>query len=347
MENQKQLYNVIFLCYNIVIRQSWEGFFVKNVLSDRLNYLTILAEEKNMTKAAARLFISQPALTAYLNRLEEELGAKLFDRSTSPIKLTDAGAYYLSELEKLCNTQDRIHLDLAHFSGDTETKLNLGIGRNRGSIWLPQMLPMLYRRYPDVQLSISEDRDTNMIERVINGALDVALVESYSYHSNLGYLRLPGEDHVIVAAASLPLAAGVDLSQNSPKHPLDIPVNLLDDQIFICPRVRGGVTRSTQWLCATYNFHPKRMLFVSNDITAYRLTVNGVGITFQNSAYAQYIQTKEKPLFIMPGGKPAIRHLYAVFNRERLTRLQKDFLRIMHDVMCEYAYGFTTPMEYM
>ena len=75
------------------------AFLVKNTLSDRLNYLTTLAEEQSITRAAARLFISQPALTAFLNRTEEELGVRLFDRSTTPIRITKAGAYYLSELE--------------------------------------------------------------------------------------------------------------------------------------------------------------------------------------------------------------------------------------------------------
>lgn len=85
------------------------AFLVKNTLSDRLNYLTTLAEEQSITRAAARLFISQPALTAFLNRTEEELGVRLFDRSTTPIRITKAGAYYLSELEKICVMQDRLH----------------------------------------------------------------------------------------------------------------------------------------------------------------------------------------------------------------------------------------------
>ena len=57
---------------------------------DRLDYVMAIAEEQNMTKAAARLFISQPALTASINKLEEELGVKLFDRQRPPIKLTPA-----------------------------------------------------------------------------------------------------------------------------------------------------------------------------------------------------------------------------------------------------------------
>ena len=65
------------------------------MLYEKLNYIIAIAEERNLTQAAKRLYISQPTLTLYLNRLENELGVKLFDRTKSPVTLTDAGAYYL------------------------------------------------------------------------------------------------------------------------------------------------------------------------------------------------------------------------------------------------------------
>lgn len=58
---------------------------------DKLDYVLALAEERNLTRAARKAFISQPALTNYINRLEEQLGVKLFDRSVTPIEITRAG----------------------------------------------------------------------------------------------------------------------------------------------------------------------------------------------------------------------------------------------------------------
>ena len=75
---------------------------------DKLNYLIVLAEEQNLTRAAKRLYISQPALTAYLNRLEKSLKVKLFDRSTTPIRLTSAGQLYLSEMQKIESRQNEV-----------------------------------------------------------------------------------------------------------------------------------------------------------------------------------------------------------------------------------------------
>ena len=71
---------------------------MKNTLSDRLNYLTTIAEEQSITRAATRLFISQPALTAFLSRTEEELGTRLFDRTSTPIRITLSWLFILHSI---------------------------------------------------------------------------------------------------------------------------------------------------------------------------------------------------------------------------------------------------------
>ena len=72
---------------------------------DRLEYVIAIAEEQSITKAADRLYISQPALTASINKLEAELGVKLFDRQRPPVKLTPAGALYIKEMNRIHQLQ--------------------------------------------------------------------------------------------------------------------------------------------------------------------------------------------------------------------------------------------------
>ena len=65
---------------------------------EKLNYLLVLAEEQNISRAAKRLFITQPTLTACINNLERKLGVKLFDRTHNPIRLTGSGKMYLKKM---------------------------------------------------------------------------------------------------------------------------------------------------------------------------------------------------------------------------------------------------------
>lgn len=75
---------------------------------DKFNYLEILCEERNVTKAAKRLFITQPTLTVFLNTLERNLGFKLFDRTKNPIALTKSGKLYMEQMRKLLYEEDKL-----------------------------------------------------------------------------------------------------------------------------------------------------------------------------------------------------------------------------------------------
>lgn len=68
---------------------------------DSFEYILAVAEEKNMTKAAAKLFVTQPALSISINRLEKQLGFKIFDRTKSPIELTSEGSLYIQEIRRI------------------------------------------------------------------------------------------------------------------------------------------------------------------------------------------------------------------------------------------------------
>lgn len=318
-----------------------------DILSERLNYLTTIAEEQSITRAAARLFISQPALTAWLNRLEDSLGAQLFDRVAKPLRLTNAGIYYLAELEKICGMQDRLNMNVRLFGSEAEPHLNIGIGRNRGGIWLPRVLPRLGLKYPDHQLVIDEDRDVNMYQKVISGALDIAIVESYTYHESLSYVQLPSEHYVFLTNRSSVLADGADLTHNDENHPLDIPAERIAEQLFICPSSKGNMNRQTQIMCSTYNFYPQKTMFLTNNITAYELCVNGFGVTFQNTVYPSFVRTSEPPLFIMPGGRPVDHHVYAIYQTSNHADPLREFLQLMNENMGMVINGSVTPLKYL
>lgn len=79
---------------------------------DKFDYVLALAEEKNLTKEAKRLYISQPGLTAYINKLEEYLGIRLFDRTTVPIRITEAGTLYIKKMKQIQKEELQLRMDL-------------------------------------------------------------------------------------------------------------------------------------------------------------------------------------------------------------------------------------------
>ena len=114
---------------------------------DKLDYVLTLAEERNMRRAAAKLYISQPGLTAYINKLEQYLGVKLFDRTVTPIQVTEAGALYISRMKELRQSETMLRSQLAEL-GNRRRTLRIGIGVTRGSLWLPYLLPTFQKNAP-------------------------------------------------------------------------------------------------------------------------------------------------------------------------------------------------------
>jgi DNA-binding transcriptional LysR family regulator len=306
---------------------------MSNSFFDKLDYLEVLAEEKNITRASEKLFISQPALTAFFNRIEEDLKIKLFDRSHTPITITPAGVFYISEMEKLRNQYNQLAHNLQQMSYDPEMTLSVGIGRNRGSIWLPHILPVLYQQFPNIHLQITEDRDENMADKVTHNVLDLAIIESYIPNPALNYISLFDESYVLITGKSNPLAEEVDLAGNDRHHPADISVDKLNNQIFICPSLKGGLNRYTQQLFSTFSINPKEILYITNAHTAYQLAVKGIGVTCLCDAYQDIILMNEKPVFLMPGGKPAVRKIFAVYSMEKPRKLMTFFLECIRKTL--------------
>ena len=281
--------------------------------TDSLYYVSVLAEEQNMTRAAERLYISQPALSAYLNRLEAELGVRLFDRGVIPIRLTEAGRYYIAEMRRIEDMHNQLVEDMRSLDQDSRQTLRIGIGRNRGALWLPRVLEQLRAEWPDLRIRLVEDRDVNMAEHTGRGMLNVAVLETFAYIAHLPYELAGDERQCFVTGSDHPAFADRDKRGNSPESPLDVELDLLNRQPFLCPGVGASLNDYTKWLFANYRLNPREIMLVANNVTAYELALKNFGIAFLCTRYARLTSTAEEPLFIMPGGKPVYRRLYAVY----------------------------------
>lgn len=101
--------------------------------SERYEYVMAIAEEQNFTRAAKRLYISQPSLTQYINRLEAELGVRLFNRTSSPVTLTPAGTFYLNSMRKIYVAEQRLCNEIKSFQ-ETQRVFTIGMSTLRANM---------------------------------------------------------------------------------------------------------------------------------------------------------------------------------------------------------------------
>lgn len=142
----------------------------------QLRYFVALAEAQNFHRAAARLNMSQPPLTVAIRRLEDELGAKLFDRNSRGVTLTAAGAAALDLARQSLSSAERFRDAVKEGRAGDRGLLRVGYVGSATFEILPRLIPEFRRRYPNVDLELRESTSVDIARRLERGAMDVGLI---------------------------------------------------------------------------------------------------------------------------------------------------------------------------
>lgn len=141
-----------------------------------LRYFVAVAEELNFRRAAGRLHVAQPALSAQIKALETDLETQLFHRTTRSVRLTDAGRVFLDEARGVLDAAGQAEQLVRKAHHGLVGTLRLGVIAPAASPWLARVLRSFHQRYPGVQLSLSEITSADQLRRLRAGELDVGLL---------------------------------------------------------------------------------------------------------------------------------------------------------------------------
>lgn len=141
----------------------------------QLKYVLAVAEQQNFTKAAEKTFVTQPTLSMQIQKLEEELGILIFDRSKKPIELTPVGKKIVNQARSIVNESDRMKDVVDQEKGFIGGEFKLGIIPTVMPTLLPMFLKNFIKKYPKVQLKIEELNTDELILKLNDGNLDAAI----------------------------------------------------------------------------------------------------------------------------------------------------------------------------
>lgn len=110
-------------------------------------YVLKVAQLQNMTRAAEALYITQPSLSHYIARVEEELGVQLFNRLTTPLSLTPAGEKYVETAQMILELASGLKKELSEIAKGKKGVITLGMSHARASFFLPYFLPVFRRKH--------------------------------------------------------------------------------------------------------------------------------------------------------------------------------------------------------
>jgi LysR family transcriptional regulator, benzoate and cis,cis-muconate-responsive activator of ben and cat genes len=152
-----------------------------------LRYFVAVAEEQNITRAAARLFVSQPPLSRQIRDLECELGVKLFDRSARAVCLTEAGKIFLSEARSTLERADEAIDAIKAFALGGRGRVRLGYAASPTVELLPRVLRLFRQTHPQIGVDLLELSHRGMARGLQERTLDAALIVSISPQEFAGF----------------------------------------------------------------------------------------------------------------------------------------------------------------
>ncbi len=305
------------------------------MLYEKLNYIITIAEEQNLTQAAKRLYISQPTLTLYLNRLENELGVKLFDRSKSPVTLTDAGAYYLEKMKKIHASEQALRSEIHSIANPAQT-LIIGIGQVRGHHWLPLFLPTFCSIHPDINIQIVQGTEQIMYEDLLKQKLDI-IIGVLPSSPDIETVELMQEKLFFAAHRKFGLIPDALRSQHDMQNLYVVQSDQINGLPFITPQVSNGLYDAYHSILQNNHIRPSRTITINNLSTGLLLNVKGLGVQLISGSAVYFNHepgVNQLDLFLLEN-MPATRKSVAAYRSGSIK--QKLIQDLIHTINSEVA----------
>lgn len=260
------------------------------------HFLSVLAQEMNMRRAAERLFVSQPALSQRLQTIEKEWGTRLFIRSQKGLTLTPAGERVIQFVNDVLEQEEEVRETIHAMNSQIHGTLKIAVASIVGQYWLPKVLKKFVKRYPQAKISLITGWSSEILKTmyedqahigIIRGTPDWKGVKTHLFEDNL-YL--------------------VDTEINRLEEVLE------SNRPFIQFKSDSNYYQEIHnWLHRQFGTLPKRTIVVDQIETCKQMTFNGIGYAILPGIT---LAGAEKNIFKIPligeDGKPIKRDTWLV-----------------------------------
>lgn len=276
----------------------------------------------NFTKVARNLSISQPAVSFQIQKLEQELGIRLIDRTQKKLILTAAGKRLLRFAESVESEHEHLRRDLERVREDVSGDLVIGASTIPGEFLLPPLLVKFKTRYPSVRIELAISDSFGVINGVYDDIYETGFCGVPPEGQELDSFRLAGDEIVLIVSPEHPF------SSRSEVLPAD-----LEGEPYIAREETSGTQRNLQILLSRAGFDPKILvpnLTLGTTQAVVSAVEDNAGIAFVSSLAIKRSLALGLVRQIDIRGLKMSRDFYGIYRRERVvTRLQSEFIDFM------------------
>lgn len=281
-------------------------------------YILTILREGSFSKAAQKLYVSQPSLSATVKRLEAKLLSPIFNR-TNPITLTEVGEMYIKyalEIEEKEKNFEKYIFDNINILAGT---IKIGGSSLVSSFVLPNMISKFKKDYPHIKFEIYEDNTKNLLHKLAQGELDIIIddVEINEEHlqptiakSEVLLLAVPKSFEINNTLKEFRLTAKNIKSKKHLSEKYLVSIDNFSKEPFILLNPENGTGRRAIKIFENHDLDPNIVFHLDQQVTAYNAASSGMGITFVSDTLVKHIDFNSPLYYYVLNDKEVLRDIY-------------------------------------
>lgn len=310
----------------------------------KYKYVLAVHQERCFTKAAKRLFISQPSLSVAIRNVEKKVGMPLFERNGATLKLTDAGKAYIAAAQKIQYAEDAFERQLEDLNGLQMGKLVVGGSNYLSTDVIPQLASRFRSQYPGIEIVFIEANSVHLREMLNNEDVDLVIDNFEDFPE--AYERYPlSDEHIMLC---VPGHSAVNQSlEDFQILPEDVYINSADMRRIAPVDIAAFKNESFVLLKSGNDMHDRAMqMFEDNGICpdvvfrvdqlniSYALAESGSGACFIPDTFFKYRKRITNAVLYKLNHRIARRTLHIVHKKGRYcTKAMQEFIKITQEMM--------------
>ena len=304
-----------------------------------MRYVYAVYQEQSFSKAAEKLYISQPSLSAMVKRAEKRIGSDIFNRSTIPVTLTQIGEAYIADVEKIMELETELRRHVSDSNDLLIGHLSVGGTTLFTSFILPALIAGFTKRYPGVTIQICEASTQRLEKELAEGTLDF-LIDNCELSTKIYNQEIVCAEELLLAvpAASAANQTAGRFSLNASdiqkgRHLLKdteiAPFDAFQNENFLLLKEGNNTRARADKIFKRARIKPKILFLLDQQMTTYHLACNNVGCAFVSDTLVKHMPATKEILFYKLDHDLAKRYIY-LYSRQNnyQTRAVKAFIEM-------------------
>lgn len=312
------------------------------------NYILSVAQYGNVSKAADVLGISQPALSAHIKKIEDQLGIVIFDRTVKPMAITDAGKLYIDYITRKNNLERTFQEQLSDLNDLKKGKLILGGASFFNVSYYPKAIAAFTEKYPGIEIKVVDGSVPEVVRMATEHKLDLFIAPSWDMDDMCEYEKVASEKIFLC----VPEQFGINEELEEYRIPSEVVISgetdkwiaghgrmarvdfsRFKDEKFIWLEENQHIGNILAELFRRYGMTPDRSISVTQTMTSFGLTLSGAGISLITEGSLKTGMHKSLALYLIDEDLGQ-RDMYLAYPRNKyLSGAAKEFIKIFKETV--------------